>query len=364
MPYGYGRYASRRTFRPQRVAERSAFCDPDRRLVVAWVCNGTPGEPRHQQRQRAINDAIYEDLTSEGQSVGAARVTFINSPIRRPFSADYSDFCRAPSSDNLQLFQLSRRTSPIKVLMDTVNWRRGICTLAHGRLGVRAAGTGQRLPGDGGRDFDHAIPQQHRLHPTPDRRRRPDARGLDFHPAPYRPDYRYPAILFLHGLFEAGDGGDKVLGAGLGPVIANDPENWPFITIFPQSTGTWQGEDKEHLALAALDYAQSQWTIDQDRIILAGLSYGALGVWEIGAASGSFCGAGSGQRTQSHRMGRPPDLRAGLGVQRKGRWVCRILRLGRNVPRDQSARRMGAADGIFRQRSRLLATRRQRIKPG
>src|SRR5579862_7650363 len=43
-----------------------------------------------------------------------------------------------------------------------------------------------------------------------------------FIPRNYSPDYRYPAILFLHGLFEAGDGGDKVLGAGLGPVIAGD----------------------------------------------------------------------------------------------------------------------------------------------
>src|SRR4051812_99952 len=52
-----------------------------------------------------------------------------------------------------------------------------------------------------------------------------------FIPKNYRPDNRYPAVLFLHGLFESGDGGDKdkVLGAGLGPVIAGDPETWPFI---------------------------------------------------------------------------------------------------------------------------------------
>ena len=106
-----------------------------------------------------------------------------------------------------------------------------------------------------------------------------------FVPKNYRPDYKYPAVLFLHGLFESGDGSDKdkVLSAGLGPVIGDDPNNWPFITIFPQSTGTWQGEDRERLAMASLDYAQTQWTIDPDRVILAGLSYGALGVWEIGA---------------------------------------------------------------------------------
>jgi predicted peptidase len=106
-----------------------------------------------------------------------------------------------------------------------------------------------------------------------------------FVPKNYRPDAKFPAVLFLHGLFESGDGQDKdkVLSAGLGPVIGEDPGNWPFVTIFPQSTGTWQGEDRERLAIGALDYAQSQWSIDPDRVTLAGLSYGALGVWEIGA---------------------------------------------------------------------------------
>ena len=104
-----------------------------------------------------------------------------------------------------------------------------------------------------------------------------------FIPKNYQPNRRYPAILFLHGLFEAGHGGDKVLSAGLGPVIAEDPNDWPFITIFPQSEGNWRGEDKDRLAMAALDFAEQHWAIDQDRVILAGLSYGGLGTWEIGA---------------------------------------------------------------------------------
>jgi hypothetical protein len=32
------------------------------KLVVAWFCNGMPGQARHSQRQRDINAAIYEDL--------------------------------------------------------------------------------------------------------------------------------------------------------------------------------------------------------------------------------------------------------------------------------------------------------------
>jgi CubicO group peptidase (beta-lactamase class C family) len=61
-PYNYGPHASPRTFGHSGYQSSSAFCDPDRALVVAWTCNGFPGEPRHQQRQIAINTAIYEDL--------------------------------------------------------------------------------------------------------------------------------------------------------------------------------------------------------------------------------------------------------------------------------------------------------------
>jgi poly(3-hydroxybutyrate) depolymerase len=104
-----------------------------------------------------------------------------------------------------------------------------------------------------------------------------------FLPKDYRPTRKYPTILFLHGLFEAGEEADKCLAAGLGPVIAQHPDNWPFITIFPQSDGNWKGEAHERIALAAMDYTQSHYSVDRDRVILAGLSYGALGTWEIGA---------------------------------------------------------------------------------
>jgi len=104
-----------------------------------------------------------------------------------------------------------------------------------------------------------------------------------FVPTNYDPHNLYPAILFLHGLFENGNGNVNVLGAGLGPVIARDPDHWPFITIFPQSTGSWKGDDREHLAMASLKDAEEEYAIDPDRVILAGLSFGGLGVWEIGA---------------------------------------------------------------------------------
>lgn len=62
VPYGYGRHASEETFGHSGSQSACAFADPARHLVVAWICNGLPGEPRHQRRQRALNNAIYEDL--------------------------------------------------------------------------------------------------------------------------------------------------------------------------------------------------------------------------------------------------------------------------------------------------------------
>lgn len=104
-----------------------------------------------------------------------------------------------------------------------------------------------------------------------------------FVPPDYDPNKKYPAILFLHGLFEGGNGGETVLTGGLGPVIRDRVQTWPFITIFPQSAGKWQTDETDQLAMAALLDAQQHYNIDPERIILAGLSYGGLGVWEIGA---------------------------------------------------------------------------------
>lgn len=62
VPYGYGRYASADTFGHSGAQSSCAFADPEHRLVVAWSCNGLPGERLHQRRAREINSAIYEDL--------------------------------------------------------------------------------------------------------------------------------------------------------------------------------------------------------------------------------------------------------------------------------------------------------------
>lgn len=60
--YGYGAHASDSTFGHSGNQCSCAFADPEHDLVVAWCTNGMPGEAKHQQRQHAINTAVYEDL--------------------------------------------------------------------------------------------------------------------------------------------------------------------------------------------------------------------------------------------------------------------------------------------------------------
>jgi CubicO group peptidase (beta-lactamase class C family) len=61
-PYGYGSHASDAAFGHSGAQSSCAFADPEHGLVVAWAANGQPGEKEHQDRQRAVNTAVYEWL--------------------------------------------------------------------------------------------------------------------------------------------------------------------------------------------------------------------------------------------------------------------------------------------------------------
>ena len=104
-----------------------------------------------------------------------------------------------------------------------------------------------------------------------------------FIPHKYNPQQKWPVIVFLHGVLEAGSNGTSNMGQGIGPVIGENPEKYPFIVVFPQSSGDWTGPAREKLALAVLDDVQRHYSLDPSRVILTGLSNGGYGVWHIGA---------------------------------------------------------------------------------
>lgn len=105
-------------------------------------------------------------------------------------------------------------------------------------------------------------------------------------PREYATSRKWPAIVFLHGIGEAGRDGTKMLGVGLAPEIVDRVEKnkpFPFIAIFPQSTGNWKGGDRAQLVLAVMDDVAKHYSLDPDRITLTGLSTGGYGTWAIGA---------------------------------------------------------------------------------
>ena len=61
VPYSYGASSSERVVGHSGAQSSCAFMDPAHELVVAWVCNGMPGEKRHQERARLINEVIYQE---------------------------------------------------------------------------------------------------------------------------------------------------------------------------------------------------------------------------------------------------------------------------------------------------------------
>src|SRR5258706_364876 len=118
-----------------------------------------------------------------------------------------------------------------------------------------------------------------------------------FVPRDYSAGKKYPTIVFLHGLFESGRDARRCLSAGLGPVIAKDAEHWPFISVFPQTMGSWRGASNERLAMACLDDVEANFAVDKDLVILAGVSYGGRGAvgicaqdrdWVAGAVAVSW----------------------------------------------------------------------------
>ena len=121
-------------------------------------------------------------------------------------------------------------------------------------------------------------------------------------PQEYTPEKSWPAFLFLHGAGERGSDGELQTKVGLGKVIREHPERIPCIVIMPQCPidRAWEGE-MQRMALATLDAAMDEYNIDEDRVVLTGLSLGGFGTWSIGIQNAErfcalvpICGGGIG----------------------------------------------------------------------
>jgi predicted peptidase len=112
------------------------------------------------------------------------------------------------------------------------------------------------------------------------------------------PAKSWPAILFLHGLGEAGDDPKDLLRTGLPQYVKQHPD-FPFVMIAPQCPRlTWWAELSEALA-SLLDQCLATFPIDPHRLYLTGISMGGYGTWYLGslwperfAAVVPICGGG------------------------------------------------------------------------
>ena len=111
-------------------------------------------------------------------------------------------------------------------------------------------------------------------------------------------DQKYPLILFLHGIGERGNDLEKIKLHGL-PKMVEDFPDFPFILISPQCPDDTRWECEldaiDHLLNTVVDTLR----VDEDRIILTGLSMGGAGTWAMVAkfpdrfaAIVPICGAG------------------------------------------------------------------------
>jgi predicted peptidase len=101
-------------------------------------------------------------------------------------------------------------------------------------------------------------------------------------PQTYDPARRWPVILVLHGAGERGSDGLVQTEVGLGSAIRRFVDRYPAIVVFPQTpTGErWTGVAGD-VAMAALDRTIGEFSIDERRVYLTGLSMGGNGSWYL-----------------------------------------------------------------------------------
>lgn len=102
-----------------------------------------------------------------------------------------------------------------------------------------------------------------------------------FVPHNYSPSKQYMTVLFLHGLFEGGNNPEKAVLVGLGPSVAERSRTLECIVVFPQARNNWRNEEDQRHAVAILQDVRRNYSVDNDRIVLTGLSDGGYGVWAV-----------------------------------------------------------------------------------
>ena len=124
-----------------------------------------------------------------------------------------------------------------------------------------------------------------------------------FVPTSYDKKIPYPLVIWLHGGGSAGDDnlGQISLDNRLGTHFWTRKENQdrhPAFVLAPQSLGGWDSNaetglsDELRLVLDILEVVRKEYTIDANRIYVAGQSNGGIGVWGLITKKPGFFAAG------------------------------------------------------------------------
>jgi poly(3-hydroxybutyrate) depolymerase/lysophospholipase L1-like esterase len=135
-------------------------------------------------------------------------------------------------------------------------------------------------------------------------------------PRNYDPAQKYPLVLFLHGAGERGeDNGSQLKHGAPAFAKAEAREKYPCFVIAPQCPKDrkwvemdWGGPSgiapadagpMQALTLACVDAIAKEFSVDQDRLYVTGLSMGGYGTWDLitrfpakWAAAAPVCGGG------------------------------------------------------------------------
>ncbi len=103
-----------------------------------------------------------------------------------------------------------------------------------------------------------------------------------FVPVEYTSATKWPVILFLHGAGERGADGVLQTEVGLGRALRRDAARFPAIIVIPQAPPDTRWTDEPGTAaMAALDATLEEFSTDDDRVYLTGLSLGGNGTWYL-----------------------------------------------------------------------------------
>ena len=112
-------------------------------------------------------------------------------------------------------------------------------------------------------------------------------------------DKRWPLVMFLHGMGERGNELNKVKLLGP-PRFVADGREFPFILISPQCHDDLFWNDETDMLGAMLDEVEAKYRVDNNQILLTGLSMGGYGTWAFAAkqpnrfaAIAPICGGGN-----------------------------------------------------------------------